>query len=137
MKPSPLKRYFDHEKLIVYSKAIEYVALATDLLQDVPKSIAVWDQIDRASTSIPLNIAEGTGKFTIADKCRFYDNARGSALECAACMDVLVSKKLLSPERVLSGKELLSEIVAMLLGLIKSTSPSRVYEEPPEYGSAG
>ncbi len=57
-----------------------------------PKSLAVVDQLDRASTSIPLNIAEGNGKFTGADRCRFFDIARGSALECAASLDVLRSK---------------------------------------------
>lgn len=131
--PLPMK-YFDHEKLTVYSKSIEFISWLTDLLQKIPKSIAVWDQLDRASTSIPLNIAEGTGKFTPRDKCRYYDSARGSALECAACLDVLVSKKILTTERVIPGKELLSPIVAMLFGLIKSMSADRVYEEPPEYG---
>ena len=119
----------------MYAKTIEFIAWLTDLLQDIPKSLSVWDQLDRASTSIPLNIAEGTGKFTASDKCRFYDTARGSALECAACLDVLVSKNLLTPERIIPGKELLGPIVAMLFGLIKSTVPSRIYEDPPEYGS--
>jgi four helix bundle protein len=129
--------HFDHEKLKVYSKTIEFVTWATDILQEFPKSLSVWDQLDRASTSMPLNIAEGTGKFTTPDKCRYYDSARGSALECAACLDVLVSKKLVTPERVVPGKELLGPIVSMLVGLIKSAAPSRVYEESPEYGVEG
>jgi four helix bundle protein len=131
---SPIK-YFDHEKLIVYSKAIESFAWLTDILHKIPKSHSVWDQLDRASTSIPLNIAEGTGKFTGPDKSRFYDSARGSALECAACLDVLVSKKVLTQERIAPGKELLGPIVAMLLGLTKSAAPNRVYEDSPEYGA--
>ena len=84
---------------------------------------------------MPLNIAEGTGKFTAPDKSRYYDSARGSALECAACLDVLVSKEILTPERIISGKELLGPIVAMLFGLIKAAAPNRIYEEPPEYGA--
>jgi four helix bundle protein len=51
--------------------------------------------IDRASTSIPLNIAEGNGKYTSMDRCHFFDNARGSTLECAACLDLLVAKSLI------------------------------------------
>ena len=43
--------------------------------------------------SLELNIAEGNGKYTSADRCRFFDTARASALECAACLDVLVAKK--------------------------------------------
>jgi four helix bundle protein len=135
MKPPPATKYFDHEKLIVYSKTVEFIAWVTDILEDVPKSLSVWDQLDRASTSMPLNIAEGTGKFTAADKTRFYHSARGSALECAACLDVLVSKKILTAESIIPGKELLGPIVAMLFGLIKSTAPNRIYEESPEYGA--
>jgi len=129
------KTYFDHEKLIVYQKTIDFIAWVTELLHDVPKNLSVWDQIDRASTSIPLNIAEGTGKFTIRDKCRYYDSARGSALECVACLDVLVSKNVITPDRIIAGKELLGPVVAMLVGLIKSAAPTRVYEESPEYGA--
>jgi four helix bundle protein len=135
MKPPSPTRYFDHEKLIVYSKAIEFIAWLTDILGEVPKSLSAWDQLDRASTSIPLNIAEGTGKFTGPDKSRFYDSARGSALECAACLDVLVSKKILTQERIVPGKELLGPMVAMLFGLIKSTARKRVYQDSREYGA--
>jgi len=137
MKSASTKRYFDHEKLIVYSKTIEFIAWVTDVLKDVPKTLSVWDQLDRASTSMPLNIAEGTGKFTAPDKCRYYDSARGSALECAACLDVLVSKGILAPERIIPGKELLGPIVATLFGLIKSAAPNRIYEDSPEYRAEG
>jgi four helix bundle protein len=137
MSLTPSKPYFDHEKLLAYCKAIEFISWLTDVLQDVPKSHSVWDQLDRASTSIPLNIAEGSGKFTAPDKARYYDSARGSALECAACLDVLVSKKILTTDRIVPGKELLMPIVSMLFGLIKAVAPNRVYEEPPEYGGKG
>ena len=82
-----MKTTFDHEKLDVYKDSIRFVAYAEALLADVPKNLAVHNQFDRASTSIPLNIAEGNGKYTPADRCRFFDIARGSALECAACLD--------------------------------------------------
>ncbi len=81
---------FDHEKLSVYQEAIKFVAWADDLLEMIPKNLAVHSQLDRAATSIPLNIAEGNGKYTAPDRCRFFDIARGSAPECAACLDVLV-----------------------------------------------
>ncbi len=116
---------FDHEKLKVYQIAIRFVAWADELLNDVPKTIAVHNQLDRASTSIPLNIAEGNGKHTAADRCRFFDIARGSALECAACLDVLVAKKRSDAAVVQSGKEMLIEIVSMIVGLIRSNSDGR------------
>ncbi|MEL6897671.1 MAG: four helix bundle protein [Planctomycetota bacterium] len=117
---------FDHEKLNVYRAAIAFVAWAEDLLDRIPKSVAAHNQFDRASTSIPLNLAEGNGKFTPADRCRFFDIARGSALECAACLDVLVAKKELEAEIASEGKEQLIEIVSMIVGLIRANSQDRI-----------
>jgi four helix bundle protein len=124
---------FDHEKLNVYGKTLEFIAWATAILERVPKTMAVYNQLDRSSTSIPLNIAEGTGKFTAPDRCRYYDSARGSAVECAASLDVLVAKRVLQPNEITEGKELLRPIVAMLVGLIKSVAPDRVFEESATY----
>ena len=128
-----MKTHFDHEKLDVYRDAISFVLWVDELLEGIPKGLAVYNQLDRASTSIPLNIAEGNGKFTAADRCRFFDIARGSALECAACLDVLAMKKLIVSAD--PGKAILVRIVSMLVGLIRSTSASRVHEDSTEYGT--
>ncbi len=123
---------FDHEKLNVYQASLKFVAWATELISNVQVKAAVKDQLDRASTSVPLNIAEGNGKFAIRDRCRYLDFARGSALECAACLDVLVAKRLIDIASITSGKQQLVEIVSMLMGLINSLT-ARVAEEPGEY----
>ena len=123
---------FDHEKLNVYQHALEFVAAATDLLDQIPKRSAVHSQLDRASTAIPLNIAEGSGKWTAPDRCRFFDIARGSALECAASLDVAVVKKFLRAEEISDAKQLLIAIVSMLVGLIKSVAPHRAYQRPKD-----
>ena len=125
---------FDHEKLNVYHESLRFVACATSLLEQIPKSHSVYNQLYRASTSIPLNIAEGNGKFTVPDRCRFFDIARGSALECAACLDVAVVKGVIPQDNVQQGKESLVKIVSMLIGLIKATSPERMFENAPDYG---
>jgi len=129
-----MNRQFDHEKLNVYQVSLEFITWATELIAKVESRAAVKDQLDRASTSIPLNIAEGNGKYSIRDRCRFLDFARGSALECAACLDVLVAKRLTPVEAVISGKAQLFEIVSMLMGLISSVS-SRIGEEQAAYSS--
>ena len=116
---------FDHEQLKVYQDAIHFVAWADDLLGSVSKSAAVNNQLDRAATSVPLNIAEGNGKHTPPDRCKFFDIARGSALECAACLDVLVAKKKIDSEMADDGKAALFEIVSMLVGLIRANSAER------------
>jgi four helix bundle protein len=117
-----MKTYFDHEKLDVYREAISFCGWVGDLLSSIPVNAAAKDQLDRASTSIPLNIAEGNGKFSDSDRARFLEIARGSALECAACLDVLVVRKLVSGEGVGSQKEQLVRIVNMLMGLLKRFS---------------
>lgn len=128
-----MKHYFDHEKLAAYQLSIELVAWVADLLETLPKALAVHNLLDRASTSIPLNIAEGNGKFTSPDRCRYFDNARGSALEYAAALDVLVAKKKVTVAQVETGKESLHRIVSMLVGLIRSNSSERLHEEVVEY----
>ena len=129
MRPS-----FDHEKLKVYQSGIAFITWSTDLLTQVEARAAVKDHLDRASTSVALNIAEGNGKFAIKDRCRFLDFARGSALECAACLDVLVAKRLIDREKIHSGKEQLLEIVSMLIGLVNSLS-ARIHEDAPSYAN--
>ena len=123
---------FDHEKLKVYQESIVFVAWADGIIQRCPDKAAVKDQLDRASTSIPLNIAEGNGKWSSRDRCRFLEIARGSAVECAACLDVLVAKKRLTAEDVEPGKRQLHGIVSMLCGLIEVVA-NRVGEEPVLY----
>jgi four helix bundle protein len=123
---------FDHEKLNVYQASLTFITWATELISKVDVKAAVKDQLDRASTSVPLNIAEGNGKFAIKDRCRFLDFARGSALECAACLDVLVAKKLSEEAVVRAGKEQLFEIVPTLMGLISSLT-ARIGEEEGTY----
>ena len=98
---------FDHEKLHVYQASIKFVAWMEKIQVQIPKRYAVYDQLDRASTSIPLNIAEGNGKYTPRDRCRFFDIARGSSLECAAALDVLVARAIVKESDVEPGKEML------------------------------
>lgn len=124
---------FDHEKLNVYQRLLDFVEFTEELLSGLPKGLAAHHQLDRASTSIPLNLAEGNGKFTGKDRCRFFDISRGSALECAAALDVLVRRKQLDVDRADSGKQMLKEIVSMIVGLIRSQDSGRAYEDQAAY----
>jgi four helix bundle protein len=123
-----MNRLFDHEKLEVYQESLAFVTWLEPLMQKLPKAMAVRDQLDRASTSLVLNLAEGNGKFTSPDRCRFFDIARGSALECAAALDVLASQGRCEWPVVTPGKERLRGIVSMLVGLIKANSGYRLHE---------
>jgi four helix bundle protein len=122
--------WFDHEKLDVYREAIAFIVWLSALLEAMNRIGEVKDHLDRASTSIVLNIAEGNGKYSLKDRCRFFDIAHGSAVECAAGLDILVAKTKLTPDQIRPGKESLQRIVRMLIGLIKRNS-SRDYEKGP------
>jgi four helix bundle protein len=117
-----MKFFFDHEKLDVYRESIAFCGWAGELLATITARASVKDQLDRASTSIPLNIAEGNGKFSERDSARFLEIARGSALECAACLDVMVIRALIAEEGITAQKERLSRIVQMLMGMLRRFS---------------
>ncbi len=126
---------FSHEKLNVYQRSLEFIEFVNKIKTSDKIRIDVFNQLERASTSITLNIAEGTGKFTGRDKCRYYDIARGSAVESAACLDILTLKEMISENYKNEGKTILKEIVSMLFGLIRSSS-DRTYENELEYKSS-
>src|SRR6266404_2133258 len=131
-----MKTHFDHEKLDVYQEAIAFCGWVGEFIAAISAKAAAKDQLDRASTSVPLNIAEGNGKFSAKDRARFLEMARGSALECAACLDVLVARKLATPEQVAGAKTDLAAIVRMMIGLLKRFSERAdvLHEEGGPYG---
>lgn len=129
-----MEKQFSHEKLIVYQRSLDFVEFVENILSRVKDKLHVYEQIDKSSTSIPLNIAEGTGKYSIKDKNKYYDIARGSASESAACLDVLLRRKRITVEENKEGKDILIEIISMLVGLVRSNS-ERVYEDDENYGS--
>ena len=108
---------FGHEKLDVYRAAIEYAGWAYRYCEMLKGHRNAKDQLLRASQAIPLNIAEGNGKATDGDRRRFFEIARGSALECAAAQDVLQICGALPPGDNVTAKALLDRIVAMLTKL--------------------
>ena len=133
-----MKTYFDHETLDVYQAELRFISWVTDLLSEV-KSAAkipvaeVCDQLDRASLSALLNTAEGNGKRQRQVRAKFFDDARGSATECAACLDALVAKRVCELKRIEEGKELLLRIVSMLTRLVDLFDTDRMREDEVPY----
>ncbi len=113
---------FDHERLDVYRLAIGYVAFSFRIAESLAgPNRQTREQWLRASQSIPLNIAEGNGKQSLKDKNRFFEIARGSALECAAIHDVLRVCDAIDDDSNFRGKSDLKRIVSMLTRLIQRT----------------
>jgi four helix bundle protein len=108
---------FGFQKLDVYRCAVAFLGVASALAERVPRGhSALADQLRRAALSVPLNIAEGSGKGTMKDReaRRFYAIARGSALECAAIVDALAALRFVPADEASGANELLERIVSML-----------------------
>ncbi len=112
----------DHEKLDVYKVSIEFMAIAINIADNIPRGYSsLADQLKRAAWSIPLNIAEGCGgKNGINDKKRFNAIARGSTMECAAIIDVCQVLRVDNEKSFEQGKTLLTRIVSMLTKLCQN-----------------
>jgi len=79
----------DHENLDVYRCSLDFVRATLRILGSIPPGEReLRDQWKRAAMSISLNIAEGAGKPSIADRARYHAIARGSAMECGALLDI-------------------------------------------------
>jgi four helix bundle protein len=114
---------FDHERLEVYQLALKFVSWLADLLAELRKSKApnigeVISQIDRSSISTVLTTAEGNGRRAAKQRAKFFDDARGSATESAACLDLFVAKQATTSERISDGKVLLYGIISMHTKLV-------------------
>lgn len=125
---------FHHEKLIVYRRALEFAAWSQGLIDSLIKKTSTRDHLERAGDSIALNIAEGNGKFSLKDRARFFQMAHGSALECAACLDLFVARRCCEQEAIAQGKLILEEIVKMLFSMLDKLG-CRIAEDAPEFGT--
>jgi four helix bundle protein len=113
---------FDFENLVVYKKAKSYNKSITKLLLTHQLDRSTKDQLRRASLSIMLNIAEGTGRATPPDKRRFYIMARGSTFECVSIFDYLHDVQIVNKAQYDHFYSVLEEISKMLYAMIRTMS---------------
>jgi four helix bundle protein len=107
------------QKLDVYQRSIEFLALANRIREQLPRGNAdLADQLRRAAQSIPQNIGEGCGRTARPDKAKYYAIARGSAMECASHLDVMRIEELIDDGMYDRGIALLERVVAMLTKLL-------------------
>lgn len=112
---------FDFEKLAVYRKAKDLNNEILNFLKQHKKIDSfLRNQLKRASISIVLNIAEGSGRYTKPDKRNFYVIARGSTYECVAILEVIEGDGGLGADELEYFYKKFEEVSKMLLGLINS-----------------
>jgi four helix bundle protein len=114
----PTTAQLSHESLDVYQLALKFHLGVMTLLpqRGLP---ALRDQLERASTSIILNIAEGAGRRTTPDRRRYFVIAQGSTYECAAILDILRHRKIAQPSRCLNARNYAVRIAQMLAKLAR------------------
>ena len=110
-----------YEKLDVYHVAMEFLGVAMEIIKHLPAGNSdLADQLRRSAQSSPQNIGEGAGKRTPADCRKYFDNARGSAMECGVHLDICAASNLADIVLIQRGKQLLEREVAMLTRLGQS-----------------
>ena len=111
--------FFD---LRVYQEAKELVKSVYTLLDKFPKyeTYALGDQLRRAVTSVPSNIAEGSGRFSIKEKIHFIEIAYGSLTETLCQLDIAHDLNYITDEEFTNEKERINIIGKQLSGLRSS-----------------
>ena len=112
---------FDFKKLIVYQEAKKLNKEILQLLKNIKKiDPYIKDQLKRASISMVINIAEGSGKFSKADKRNFYFISRGSVYECVSLLEIILEEEQILKNKFDYFYNRFECISKMLLGLINS-----------------
>ena len=103
--------FLDCERLDVYRVAVEFQKTAASICSNGRVGATLRDQLDRASVSVVLCIAEGAGRRTLRDKAQLYTIARGSANECGAILGLLEARGALTAAALRHGRGQLIRIV--------------------------
>lgn len=111
---------FDFEKLIAYQKARDVNRKIQKLLIEKKINAFLKDQLYRASISMVINIAEGTGKLSKNDRKNFYIISRGSVFECASLLQMLCDENIINDKELVVLSSDLEEVSRLLSGLINS-----------------
>ena len=108
-------RLLDHERLDCFQVALQFVAMVPELTRS--SRAPLRDQLERAAASICLNLAEGCGRRTRPDRLHFFSMAQGSAMECAAALDLLRVNRHVTFSDTTRAKHKLTRVIQMLVGL--------------------
>ena len=78
-------------------------------------------QIIRSSDSIAANLAEGYGRYTPADRKKFYLYSRGSFEETKAWLRKLIRRKIIKEDKIQIYTTIIDELGPKLNAFIRST----------------
>ena len=113
---------FFYRKLKVYQDAMILLEDVYNLTKKFPQQelYGLTNQIQRAAVSIPSNIAEGMGRFSIKDRIRFIDISNGSLMEVMCQLEIAHRLGYISAEELQIQDTQIATIAKMILGLRKN-----------------
>jgi four helix bundle protein len=113
---------FFYRKLLVYQHAMMLLEDVYQLTKKFPSSElhGLTNQIQRAAVSIPSNIAEGMGRFSIKDRIRFIEISNGSLMEVMCQLEIAHKLGYISDEELQIQDTKIATIAKMVLGLRKN-----------------
>jgi four helix bundle protein len=104
-----------YQRLDVYQCSVRLLAISSRLAGSVPRGFAeLGDQLRRAAVSVPLNIAEASGRASDKERAYHFSIARGSAMECGAVLDALTAVGCRETDGLREATTLVVRIVEML-----------------------
>ncbi len=117
---------FPFENLQVYQQSLDWVEKVEHFCKRSKDELtpSFKDQFQRASLSIPLNIAEGNGRWHSAEKRQFFWIARGSVFECVPLLELLKRKKQIDENEFQKARDQLDHLGRMLTNLVKANDES-------------
>ena len=117
---------FAFEKLLVYQKSIDFADAVCAATRRFPRGyFFLADQLNRAALSIAANLAEGNGRFTVADRRNFFGIARASVRECVPLLEIAMRRQVMPADTHARLRAELEEISRMVSGLIKGLENRR------------
>jgi len=113
---------YQFEKLTVWQRGMELVEQAYRVTRDFPKDeqFGLTAQLRRAAVSVPLNIAEGKGRYHTKAFIQFLYQARGSLFEVMTLVKVSLKLEYLKEPDALGLLELCGRLAGGINGLINS-----------------
>jgi four helix bundle protein len=109
---------FSFKKLLVWQKGMKFAEKCLDITESIKGHYRLMEQLEAAAASVPQNIAEGEGRFSIKDIINYLYFSRGSLYESITLLNLLFYKKLISQDKLEEQEGLALEITKMISALI-------------------
>ena len=113
---------FYYRKLLVYQQSMSLLRDVYGLSKNFPPQelYGLTNQIQRAVVSIPSNIAEGMGRFSVKDRIRFLEISNGSLMEVMCQLEIAQQLGYITPKELKEQEEKIASIAKMMIGLRKN-----------------